>query len=370
MEIVRKVSALFIIGACLLLSPTILPAYGHEELPSLAPIVKKVMPAVVNIELYTRDPRPGEAASMRDRLPEDSPFRKKFFEKEKERPEWRSAVGSGFVIDPQGFIVSNNHVVAQDGFTVSAIRVVFSRGETYDATVIGKDLKTDIALLKIAPTGGKEFPSVRFGNSAAVEVGDWTMAIGNSLAVGHSVTLGIISAKGRPIPKETDEPSGRGITIVEYIQTDASINKGNSGGPLFNLLGEVIGINTVIASPTGGSVGIGFAIPSNHATLVVSEIKVHGRVRNGFVGFVPTLLSTESAETGIVVQSVTHGSPADIGGLKPRDKIISWNGREIKTYKDLKAEIAFLIVDSIIAVRVVRDGTEKELRFVVKERNE
>src|SRR5258708_6189270 len=263
---------------------------GQQVLPSLAPIIQKVSPAVVNVSVVLKS---DQAAAMggddQESGPDSGPggafppspfdqFLKRFFEQQQGRgpnvprpPQagQHVALGSGFIIDPQGYVVTNNHVVGEAG----AITVIFQDDTKHPAKIIGRDPKTDLALLKIETS--KPLPYVSWGDSDAARVGDWIMAVGNPFGLGGSVTTGIISARGRDIH------SG---PFDDFLQLDAPINRGNSGGPTFNQQGQVIGINTAIYSPNGGSVGIGFAIPSNLAKTVVAQLREHGKVDRGWLG--------------------------------------------------------------------------------------
>ncbi|MBT5255873.1 MAG: trypsin-like serine protease, partial [Alphaproteobacteria bacterium] len=244
-------------------------AFASERPVSFAELAELKTPAVVNISTTTivRDKRGMDLPQF----PEGSPF-EDFFKEFEERGKSRKAqsLGSGFIIDESGIVVTNNHVIEN----AEQITVFLSNDESFDATLVGRDEKTDIAVLKFDP-GKTKLTAVSFGDSDALRVGDWVMAIGNPFGLGGTVTAGIVSARGRDI--------GSG-PYDDFIQTDASINRGNSGGPLFNMAGEVIGINTAIFSQSGGSVGIGFAISANLATKVVDQLQEYGRTRRGWLG--------------------------------------------------------------------------------------
>ena len=288
-------------------------AFASERPVSFAELAELKTPAVVNISTTTivRDKRGMDLPQF----PEGSPF-EDFFKEFEERGKSRKAqsLGSGFIIDESGIVVTNNHVIEN----AEQITVFLSNDESFDATLVGRDEKTDIAVLKFDP-GKTKLTAVSFGDSDALRVGDWVMAIGNPFGLGGTVTAGIVSARGRDI--------GSG-PYDDFIQTDASINRGNSGGPLFNMAGEVIGINTAIFSQSGGSVGIGFAISANLATKVVDQLQEYGRTRRGWLGVFIQEVTEDIAESlglddaaGALVSSVTDGGPADKGGVEAGDVI-------------------------------------------------
>ena len=312
---------------------------------NFAPLVKKVKPAVVKVT--------SEAIRERRRSAFGDDFFDRFFNSPR-RSEKVSGIGSGFLISKDGYIVTNNHVVK------GAIKVTITTFDEkkYIAKIIGTDPKTDLALLKIK---GKDHPFITLGDSDAVEIGEWVLAIGNPFGQDLTVTAGIISAKERRIGATTYE---------DYLQTDAAINRGNSGGPLINMDGKVIGINSVIIAPTGGSVGIGFAISSNMAKKVIGDIKTKGRVVRGWLGISIRQLSKDEAKQfdypmeGLLVQNVENNSPAQKAGLKRNDFIIKLNGDRIKSGSDLSLRIANLNPGDIIKLALYRG--EKLLNVSVK----
>ncbi|MGB0747338.1 MAG: DegQ family serine endoprotease [Magnetospiraceae bacterium] len=334
---------------------------------SFSGLAKKVIPSVVTIST-TQASNGGPQAMEEFNLPPGSPFEeffKDFFEKRQGQgaphPQRRpTSLGSGFVIDTEGHVVTNNHVIAD----AAEIRVVLHDGTIIDAELVGTDPETDIAVLKIDPDAA-EIPAVKFGNSDQAHVGDWVMAVGNPFGLGSTVTAGIISARGRDIN------AGR---YDDFIQTDASINKGNSGGPLFNLDGDVIGVNTLIFSPSGGNVGIGFAVPSQVAEPIVDQLIQSGQVKRGWLGVRIQLVTDEIAESlkldsarGALVASVTEGSPAAGGGLKPGDVILTFDGRDVPEMRKLPRIVADTPVGKTVEVEVWRDGKKETASIEVAE---
>ena len=319
--------------------------------PDWVSLSKGAKPAVVNISTSRRTPgraipdlegRPGE------RSPED--FFKRFFEEAPRRPV--RAVGSGFILSADGYIVTNNHVVED----ATGIQVKLADGRELAAKVVGRDPKTDLALLKVEATG---LPVVPVGDSNALQVGEPVMAIGNPFGLEQTVTTGIVSATGRVI--------GSG-PYDNFIQTDASINPGNSGGPLINARGEVIGINTAIFSQRGGSVGIGFAVPSSLAKSVITQLVEHGKVERGWLGVSVQPLTKELAKgfkrndaVGALVASVVAGSPAERAGVKPGDIIVEFAGKKVAKSGDLPSLVAEARVGNDVPVVVVREGKEVRL---------
>jgi serine protease Do len=342
-------------------------------LPSLAPLVERVMPAVVNISVELKE----QAAAQGDENTENpsaSPFGpggtpfdqflKRFFEQPfqfRNPAEKVMALGSGFIIDPAGYIVTNNHVVAN----ADKVTVIFQDNSRHTAKVIGRDEKTDIALLKI--DSDQKLPYVTWGNSDDAKVGDWVVAVGNPFGLGGSVTAGIISALGRDINEGPYD---------DFLQIDAPINRGNSGGPTFDLHGQVIGINTAIYSPSGGSVGIGFAVPSNIAKHVVVELKERGHVTWGWLGVAiqnvtPAIAKSLGLDpdhpTGALVASVTPDSPAARAGIKQGDVITAAGGHDIKTVHELPRLVASTPVGSKLQLTIVRDGKQKTVEASIGE---
>ncbi|HEY0834287.1 MAG TPA: Do family serine endopeptidase [Azospirillum sp.] len=328
---------------------------------SLAPLAERVSPAVVTISATQGAERADATAPRRTPFPPGSPFEDFFrqFGDPEERdmpgpgPRGGTSVGSGFVIDGSGHVVTNNHVV-EGG---KDITVTLHDGTELPATIVGRDPKTDLALLKV--TSDKDLPHLEFGDSDKARVGDWVVAIGNPFGLGGTVTTGVVSARGRNINAGPYD---------DFIQTDASINRGNSGGPMFNLDGEVIGINTAIYSPSGGSVGIGFAIPSNLARHVVAELKEHGTVERGWLGVRIQPVTPEIAEglgltkaKGALVAEVTPGSPAAKAGLKQGDVVTRFDGTPIDGVRDLTRRVADTAIGSDAKVEVVRKGKETTL---------
>ena len=275
-------------------------------------------------------------------------------------PEYKQkqrSLGSGFIVTPDGTIVTNAHVVGK----AEKVTVTFENGTTYPAKIIGKDLKTDIAVIKITDAG-KTFPTVVLGDSDQLKVGEWAIAIGNPFALDHTVTTGVISAKGRSV--EISENGG----AQSYIQTDASINPGNSGGPLCNIQGEVIGINSAIYSQSGGSIGIGFAIPINIAKKVADDLVNNGKVIRAGLGAVVQSLNPQIAKSfglastqGALISSVNPGSAAEKAGLKPGDIILDLDGQTIDSSNDLVTKLFTFAPGQVVQLTVLRNGTQSEI---------
>jgi len=320
---------------------------------SFADLVDRVMPAVVNIAAAT-------TAEVDERflpqLPPGTPFEdlfEEFFNRRGQNapprmPRRSNSLGSGFVIDPSGIIVTNNHVIGE----ADEIEVVFADGLTLRAEVIGKDPAIDLAVLKVE--SDVELPFVPFGDSEEMRIGDWVVAIGNPFGLGGSVSAGIVSARARDIASGPYD---------NYIQTDAAINRGNSGGPLFNMRGEVVGINTAILSPTGGSVGIGFSIPTSTALPIIDQLREFGETRRGWLGVRIQNIDETTAEAlgldearGALVAGVEPDGPAQAAGIETGDVILEFDGKEVESSRDLPRIVASTPVGKEVAVDIVRKG--------------
>ena len=342
------------------------PSAAVQMVPaSFADLAENLLPAVVNISTTQKSVVPNDFPEM-PQFPEGSPF-EDFFEDFMERRGGgrsmtpSSSLGSGFIIDAQnGYIITNNHVVrdAED------VRITLSNDVTIEAQIIGTDEKTDLAVLQV-DTKDLKLSHVSFGDSDAMRVGDWTLAIGNPYGLGGSVTTGIISARARDIQSGPYD---------NYLQTDASINRGNSGGPLFNMNGEVIGINTAIFSPTGGSVGIGFAIPSKMAQSVINQIIKFGRTRRGWIGVRVQTVTDEIADSlglknskGALIADVNESGPAKAAGLEAGDIILEFNGQHIEDMKALPRIVAENEVDSEVKIKFWRDNKVQESKIKIGE---
>jgi serine protease Do len=292
--------------------------------------------------------------------PNDEPF-EEFFDDNAgggdSQPETVQSLGSGFVIDSSGLIVTNNHVIED----ADEIVANFANGSKLKAEVVGIDDKTDLALLRVKPA--KPLQAARFGRSDALRVGDWVLAIGNPFGFGGTVTAGIVSALDRDINSGPYD---------HYIQTDASINRGNSGGPLFNIGGEVVGINTAIMSPTGGSIGIGFAVPSEIAVPVIEQLRQFGEVRRGWIGVRIQNVTDELAQglgmdgaSGALIAGLTAAGPADKAGIKEGDVVIEFNGKPVHNMRALPQLVADTPPGNTVDVMVIRDGKKTSLKVEV-----
>ena len=349
------------------------PALARPAPDSFADLAARLLPAVVNISssqtvTAQNGDRPGAGPEM-PLFPPGSPFEQLFrdFMERNHRnrdnpqapPRKMQSLGSGFIIDPKGIVVTNNHVI--DG--ADEISVTLQDGTTLKATLIGRDTKTDLAVLKVVSE--KPLPALNFGDSDASRVGDWVLAIGNPFGLGGTVTAGIVSARGRDIQQGPYD---------NFIQTDAPINRGNSGGPLFNMNGEVIGINTAIYSPSGGSIGIGFAIPSNMAKTVVAQLLKYGKPRRGWLGVRIQQVTPDIAESlglkeprGVMVAGVTEGGPADKAQIKNGDIILKFNNQEVKELHNLPRMVAETAIGTEVPVVLWRDGKEETVSARIAE---
>lgn len=354
--------------------PLTLPVATAADMPpSFANLVEHLSPAVVNISTTQKIKAAGVPMMEFHGLPEGEEFEpfREFFEqfgdqlgKQGGQPQEQdvTSLGSGFVIDPVGYIVTNNHVVAD----ADQVTVTFQDDSKYEAKIVGRDAKTDLALLKIEVK--KTLPYVRFGDSDTMRVGDWVIAIGNPFGLGGSVSAGIISARSRNI---------NAGPFDDFIQTDAAINRGNSGGPLFNANGEVIGVNSAIFSPSGGNIGIGFAIPSALAEPVLKQLKEFGRTHRGWLGVKIQHVTEEIADSlnldvvhGALVLEVNTGSPAEKAGIEAGDVILSYNGQEVKEMRRLPRLVAETKVGATVDVVIWRKGKEKTAKVTLGEMDE
>jgi serine protease Do len=329
---------------------------------SVAEVAEPLQETVVNIST-TQTVKGAKEGAPLGPGPKGSPFEEffnDFFDQQEKdgAPRKVSSLGSGFVIDPSGLIVTNNHVI--EG--ADEIIVNFTNGNKLKVIkVLGHDPKTDLALLKVNPK--EPLKAARFGDSAKMRVGDWVMAIGNPFGLGGTVTVGIISATKRDINSGPYD---------DFLQTDAAINRGNSGGPLFNMDGEVIGVNTAIISPTGGSIGIGFAVPSNSAVRVVEQLKEFGETRRGWLGVHVQAVTGEIAPSlglkapeGALVANLAEDGPAAAAGLKPSDVIVKFDGQQIDTLRALPRVVAGTPVGKEVDIEVVRGGETLHLKATV-----
>lgn len=353
----------FVTLALIMLQAMSAAARGAPE--SFADLAERLSPAVVNITTSTVVA--GRDAAPLPRAPRGSPLEELFpdlFGPEggtNPRQRRASALGSGFIISADGFVVTNNHVI--DGADEIQVEL-FEGGPLLDAKLIGTDAKTDIALLKVE--ADRPLPFVGFGDSNVARVGDWVLAIGNPLGQGFSVSAGIISARERSL---------RG-TYDDYIQTDAAINKGNSGGPLFNMDGEVIGVNTAIISPTGGSIGLGFSMSSNVVTKVVDQLKEFGETRRGWLGVqiqdvdkdIANAVGLDSVK-GALVSNVPDG-PAKEAGILAGDVILNFDGREVEDTRGLVRAVGNAAVGKAVRVVVFRDGGTQTMKVVLGRRED
>ena len=340
---------------------------------SFAPLARAQIDTVVNIsttqslgELQPAPTDPEEPGGPEmPQFPPGSPFEEFFKEfrnrqaPQAPRPPQAAALGSGFIIDQSGYVVTNSHVVAE----AAEIGVILHDGTRLEAKLIGVDAPTDLALLKVK--SDKPLPATDWGDSDQVQVGDWVVAIGNPFGLGGSVTAGILSARARDIQQGPYD---------DYLQTDASINRGNSGGPLFNVNGQVIGINTAIYSPTGGSVGIGFAVPSAIARPVIEQLKEHGQVRRGWLGVQVQRVTPDIAESlslpepeGALVTSVEPDSPAGKAGLRQGDVITAFDGQVVEKMRSLPRIVAATKIGRTVDVEVMRGGSPQTIPVTIGE---
>ncbi|MGD9540231.1 Do family serine endopeptidase [Methylocystis sp.] len=374
MEAPRRASRLALIGATAAFalgaaigSAPLTPAYAEAPLSgsvisagpaSFADIVERVKPAVVAIKVKAVEDSQGGAFEMPDMSPDDPMYRffKRFGEQGQGRPQKHMTMsqGSGFIISPDGYVVTNNHVVEH----ANEVEVALDDGRTLPAKVVGKDKRTDLALLKI--NDGQKLPYVEWGTSTP-RVGDWVIAVGNPFGLGGSVTAGIVSARGRDI--------GAG-PYDDFLQIDAPVNRGNSGGPAFDAHGNVIGVNTAIYSPSGGSIGIGFAIPTEVAKDVVAALKEKGSVSRGWIGVKIQSVTQEIADSmglksmkGALIAQPQKGAPAEDAGLKAGDVIVAVNGEKIETPRDLARRIAALGPGKTVDLTYQRSGAEKNVKL-------
>lgn len=364
------------------------PLAGRPD--SFADLAAALAPSVVNISTtqtikantpidgdeQSPDGQDGGPDSGQDDLPEmpqfppGSPFEeffKDFFDRHGQNmpggqdlaPRRATSLGSGFVVDASGLVVTNNHVIEN----ADEIKVILSDNTKLDATLVGKDPKTDLALLRVKTT--HKLVPVKFADSDTARVGDWVLAIGNPFGLGGTVTAGIVSARARDINAGSYD---------DFIQTDASINRGNSGGPMFNMAGEVIGINTAIYSPSGGSVGIGFAIPANLAHPIIEQLKVSGNIKRGWIGVRIQNVTDDIAQSlglpktyGALVSSIDAAGPAAKAGIRQGDIVIGFNGHEVTEMRRLPRMVAETPLNSTVPVSVWRDGREVKLSIKIGE---
>ena len=365
-KVARVALMLALAGGVPVTTPAPAVAKGVEGMVSFADLAAKVSDAVVNISAEEVVPHPassGHVPSIAPGTPFDDLFRD-FFKNHKPGdpmpqdsepgPQNATSLGSGFVIDPSGIVITDNHVIAD----ANKITVIFTDGRKLKAKLIGRDAKIDVAVLKVeSPTPLKAVP---FGDSDKLRIGDPVLAVGNPFGLGGTVTAGIVSARHRNIDSGPYD---------NFIQTDASINKGNSGGPLFNIDGEVIGINTAILSPSGGSIGLGFATPSDDAKPIIEQLRKFGVVRRGWLGVRIQKVDDSIAESlglgtarGALVAGIDPNGPAGPAGLKPGDVIVKFNNVEVKDSQDLPKLVASSAVDQVVDVEIFRNGksiTEK-----------
>jgi serine protease Do len=349
-------------GAAGILMTAPASARGPE---GIADVAEKVIDAVVNISTsQTIEAKGGPSADNRStmpKLPPGSPFEEffdDFFKNHRGgpgggdlQPHKTTSLGSGFIVDTSGIVVTNNHVIAD----ADEITVIMNDGSKFKAELVGVDKKTDLAVLKFTPS--KPLTAVTFGDSDKLRLGDWVVAIGNPFSLGGTVTAGIVSAKNRDIATGPYD---------NYIQTDAAINRGNSGGPLFNLDGQVIGVNTLIISPTGGSIGIGFAVPSKTVAGVVDQLRQFGEIRRGWLGVRIQQVTDEIADSlnikparGALIAGVDDKGPAKPAGIEPGDVVVKFDGKDVKEPKDLSRIVADTAVGKEVDVVVIRKGEEQ-----------
>src|SRR5450631_820154 len=327
----------------------------------IADVAEAVIDAVVNIS--TKQTVEMNTTAM-PQLPPGSPFEEFFDEFFKNRrgqngqgggaqtPRRVNSLGSGFIIDASGLVVTNNHVISD----ADEISVILNDGSILKAEIVGRDTKTDLAVLKFKPL--KPLIAVKFGDSDKLRLGEWVIAIGNPFSLGGTVTAGIVSARNRDIQSGPYD---------NYIQTDAAINRGNSGGPLFNLNGEVIGVNTAIISPSGGSIGIGFAVPSKTALAVIDQLRQFKEVRRGWLGVRIQQVTDEIADSlsikparGALIAGIDDKGPAKPAGIEPGDVIVKFDGQDIKEMRDLPKIVAETPVGKDVEVTIIRKGNEEK----------
>lgn len=344
------------------------PAPPPRDLPNVADVVDQVINAVVYISTTARVEAPRGALPQ---LPPGSPFEEFFEEFFKRRgegnneanpPRRQSSLGSGFIVDRSGIVVTNYHVI--EG--AEEIFVTFNDTTRLQAEVVGRDSKTDLAVLRVKPD--KPLTAVTFGNSDTLRLGEWVIAIGNPFGLGGSVSLGIVSARNRDISSGPYD---------NFIQTDAAINRGNSGGPLFNVRGEVIGINTAIISPSGGSIGIGFAVPAATAVPIIAQLREFGETRRGWIGTTIQPVTDDIAESlamgkarGAMISGVLENGAAAKSGLKVGDVLVRFDGREVKDMRDLQRIVAATTIGKEVEVGYLRNGKEQTTRLTVERMDE
>ena len=368
----RPVLAMICLAAASVLTPAPALARGPD---GIADVAEQVIDAVVNIstsQTVEAKGLGGGGGGAMPQLPPGSPFEEFFDDFFKNRrgpgagpkggdrggdkngevqPRKTNSLGSGFIVDAAGIVVTNNHVIAD----ADEINVIMNDGSKFKAELVGVDKKTDLAVLKFKPT--KPLVAVKFGDSDKLRLGEWVVAIGNPFSLGGTVTAGIVSARNRDISSGPYD---------NYIQTDAAINRGNSGGPLFNLEGEVIGVNTLIISPSGGSIGIGFAVPSKTVVGVVNQLRQFGELRRGWLGVRIQQVTDEIAESlnikparGALIAGVEDKGPAKPAGVEPGDVVVKFDGKDIKEPKDLSRVVADTAVGKEVEVVIIRKSAEE-----------
>ncbi len=367
----RPLMAAICLGATLGATSVLISAPASARGPDgIADVAEKVIDAVVNISTsQTVEAKGGgEGRGAMPQLPPGSPFEEFFDDFFKNRrgpggnskggdmgtelqPRKTNSLGSGFIVDTSGIVVTNNHVIAD----ADEINVIMNDGTKIKAELVGIDKKTDLAVLKFKPV--KPLVAVKFGDSDKLRLGEWVIAIGNPFSLGGTVTAGIVSARNRDINSGPYD---------SYIQTDAAINRGNSGGPLFNLDGEVIGVNTLIISPSGGSIGIGFAVPSKTVAGVVDSLRQFGELRRGWLGVRIQQVTDEIAESlnikparGALIAGVEDKGPAKPAGIEPGDVVVKFDGKDVKEPKDLSRVVADTAVGKEVDVVIIRKGAEE-----------